>query len=144
MGGVSKVLRAERPAKLPDKDTLGGKLHARRLELGLTQTEASKRIGVCPKSLVHWETNTKVPADRLYPAMIAFLGYEPWPFPRSLSERLVAERRRRGLSRDRAAAIVGVDEEVLRRWETGEWAPSCRTAVRLRNFLAGWVSPEVD
>lgn len=107
----------------------------RRFELGVTQTQAAQAMGVDLRSLRYWEADQRPPADRSYPALIGFLGYEPWPEPYSLAERLVAERRRRGLSADRAAAVIDVDPEVLRRWESGEWRPSHLTAERLSIFL---------
>jgi hypothetical protein len=42
----------------------------------------------------------------MYPAIIAFLGYEPWSEPKTVPEALLAERRRRGLSIKRAAQAI--------------------------------------
>ena len=76
--------------------------------------------------------------DRFYPALIGFLGCEPWPEPQTLGQRLQAERRRRGLTIDRAAALLGVDEGTLGRWETGEWnVHSHRCRKLLAEFLEG-------
>lgn len=110
-------------------------LQQRRSELGLTQPQAARVMAVDLRSLRYWEADERAPGDRFYPAIIRFLGYEPWPEPVTLPERLLAERRRRGLSADRAAANIGIDQEVLRRWESGEWKPSQLTSDRLQTFL---------
>ena len=53
-----------------------------------------------------WERNERVPLDRSWPAIIAYLGCEPWQEPQTLGENLLAERRRRGLAVCEAAAIA--------------------------------------
>jgi transcriptional regulator with XRE-family HTH domain len=88
-------------------------------------------MGASWKTLMWWERNEREPDVRFYPAIIQFLGYEPWPEPATLPEALLAERRRRGLEIRKAAAVVGVDEGTWRRWEQGEWRPTRRTAPAL-------------
>ena len=68
-------------------------------------------------------------------AILRFLGHEPWPLPVTLGDHLMAERRRRGLAIDKAAALIGIDEGTLRRWERGEWKPTERTKPILDGFL---------
>ena len=57
-------------------------------------------------------------------AIIQYLGYEPWPVPSSLPDKLISERRRRGLSVKRAARQMGVDEGTWTRWERGDRIPN--------------------
>ena len=57
------------------------------------------------------------------PTIIAFLGYEPWDEAITLGQRLLAERRRRGLLAKRAALLLGVDEGTFARWESGSRLP---------------------
>ncbi len=83
----------------------------------MKQCEAARAMGICESSVVGWETEAKHPTERQYPAILAFLGYEPWPEPQSLSERLIAERRRRGLAAKAAAKLIGVDEGTYGRWK---------------------------
>jgi hypothetical protein len=64
-----------------------------------------------------------------------YLGFEPWPQPASLGDRLKAERRRRGLSIEGAAALIGVDEGTLGRWERGIWRPQARSFSLIDGFL---------
>jgi transcriptional regulator with XRE-family HTH domain len=130
------ALRARKPEIAAEEgDTLGAKLLRRRRELGLRRVDAAAIIGIDAKSLMWWERGIRLPADRFYPGLIGYLGYEPWPEPETLGERFAAERRRRGLSIDRAAALVGVDEETFRRWERGEWKPQKGSLPAISGFL---------
>jgi transcriptional regulator with XRE-family HTH domain len=97
--------------------TLGEHLRKRRHELGLFQREVAERLGVDPHSVSDWEKDHKHPEIRFWPAVIAFLGYDPNPKPHALGERLRAKRRRLGISIAAAAARLGVDEGTFSRWE---------------------------
>jgi transcriptional regulator with XRE-family HTH domain len=94
-------------------------LRRARKERGLKQIKAAAMMGVCQHSIVDWETETKQPTDRQYPAIIGFLGYEPWPEPQTLPDQLAAERRRRGVSAKATAKLIGVDEGTYGRRERG-------------------------
>lgn len=84
---------------------------------------------------IHWENGHTEPADRFYPGVIEFLGYEPWTEPMTLGAALRAERRRRGLAISGAALLVGVDEGTFGRWERGEWKPTRLTLPAIDAFL---------
>ena len=136
MVGVESTRWSQRPdAAALEGSSLGAKLRKRRRDIGLRRCDAALQMGVNWKTLMWWERDDRRPADRYYPAVITFLGEEPWPEPQSLGERLTAERRRRGLSIDRAAALIGVDEESFRRWESGGWSPSTRSLALIARFL---------
>lgn len=127
------MLRAE--AMLEPGDSLGRHLAARRQVLGHRQKDAAAALGVDPKTWMWWERDEHAPYVHQYPALSRYLGYEPWPEPASFGERLLVERRRRGLSIVKAAELVGVDEGAWRRWERGEWKVTLRTAAKLSRFL---------
>ena len=68
------------------------------------------------------------------PAIIGFLGYDPFPDPASLSDRLAAVRRANGWTIKRAAEQLGVDEGTWARWEkTG--VPWQRHQTMVHTFL---------
>jgi DNA-binding XRE family transcriptional regulator len=92
-------------------------------------------MGVSYKPLMWWEQNATTPFVHFWPAIISFLGYEPWPKPVTLGERLKAERRRRGFASDKAALVVGVDEGTFLRWERGKWQPQPKSLSLITAFL---------
>lgn len=136
MPGVSLRLHTRRPdAQAAVGPSLGAQLVRRRRELGLTRTEAATELGVSWKTLMWWERNEREPFVSVYPAIIQFLGHEPWPDPVNLGETLLAFRRRKGLEIRKAATLIGVDEGTWRRWERGEWRPTRRMLPALDQLL---------
>ncbi len=94
-----KALRAAKPKPYPSVPvTLGEHVKTRRIQLGLLQRELAKQLGVSEWTLRHWEKDTTTPAIRFVPRIIAFLGYDPYPEPIDLSQRLFSAGRRQGLS----------------------------------------------
>lgn len=134
---VPKPAGKSYPAELR---TVGDHLKRRRLDLRLTQKEVAREIGVCQKTYEYWEQGrTAEPELRFYPAIIRFLGYDPTASEAtaSIGERLRARRRTRGLSRKKAAALLGIDESTLWKWEErGEQARPARRVMRaVEEFL---------
>ncbi|MCC6579752.1 MAG: helix-turn-helix domain-containing protein [Phycisphaeraceae bacterium] len=101
--------------------TLGEHLVARRHGLGLYQRDVAKQLGVSVETVLHWEKDQTSMPDKMWPAVIAYLGYDPFACPADapLGERLRQWRRVRGLSIKRAAKHVGVNEGTWAKWEAG-------------------------
>jgi transcriptional regulator with XRE-family HTH domain len=122
--GVPLVFRWVRPKPYPENPaTLGEHLRKRRYELGRTQKQVADRLAVNTWTYLLWEQDRTTPIVRYYPAILALLGYDPFPAPTSLPERIASRRRELGLSIKQAAAGLGVDEGTFSRWESGEWKP---------------------
>lgn len=139
--GVPVNLTTKRPDVIADEgDSLGAHLRRRRRERKWRLIDAAAEIGCDPKSLMWWERDAKVPFVHFWPAIISYLGYEPWPEPLTLGEKLKAERRRRGLSTDGSAIAIGVDPGTFIRWESGEWKPQSRSLPMNEAFLAAQLS----
>lgn len=100
--------------------------------------DAARLVGVDLKTWMWWERDERQPYVHQYPGLIRYLGYEPWPEPITVGEKLRAQRRRRGLSIKSAAAAVGVDEGTFGRWESGAWKPQPRSLPIIDRFLYGW------
>jgi DNA-binding transcriptional regulator YiaG len=115
--------------------TLGEHLHKRRHELGLFQKDVARLLAANPHSITEWEKNHSQPGIRFWPAIIAFLGYDPHPEPRTLRERLRAKRRALGLSIAEAARWLGVDEGTFGKWERGTGVPIRRHTEVVTRFL---------
>src|SRR5665213_3337273 len=77
---VPLCLMAARPSQIPKHPkTIAEHLRKRRLELGMSQREAAKRLGVSPGSLCSWESGRKIPGLSKRVSVRAFLGYDPYP-----------------------------------------------------------------
>ena len=99
---------------------LGEHIKKRRLELGLTQKEAGKHLGVTSFTVTNWEHGLRKPAIQHLPAICQFLGYDPEPpTPSTFAEWLVAKRRQFGWTQRVAAKKLGVDPSTWSAWEHG-------------------------
>jgi transcriptional regulator with XRE-family HTH domain len=116
---------------------LGDHLKCRRLTLKLTQEAAARRMKVSLGSLSHWENGHEEPLIETLPVVFLFLGYDPYPPPRTtLRERMYAKRRASGWSQKAAAREFGVNERTWRRWEEGiVLCPGLEYLDRLEAFL---------
>ena len=136
--GVPVRIFARKPEVVAlERGTLGSKLKRRRRELGLRQKEVARSLGVGHNTLVDWERDQAVPKVTHYPAIIAFLGFEPWPQPETLGEKLRAERYRRGWSIAHSAACLGVDEGTFGAWERGRRKPTSTSRLIYLPFIRG-------
>jgi transcriptional regulator with XRE-family HTH domain len=96
---------------------IGHHILKRRLDLKLQQKEVARQLGTNPWSLRDWQRGRHEIGVRFYPAIMAFLGYNPLPSPRTPAERIAYARMSRGWSRKKLAKISGVDEATVRRME---------------------------
>src|SRR5437868_10511141 len=93
------------------------------MELGLTQLQVSFQLHTDEYTVGNWEKDRTVPAVRFFPGIFAFLGYDPFPVPVTLGERIARRRRELGLSIKSAAKLIGVDEGSFGHWEHGTRKP---------------------
>lgn len=105
------------------------------MELGLTQEQAAEGLGVNPWTVLNWEKGHTEPPIASLPGILRFLGYNPFPAPRTLPERMLAFRRETGRTIGKAARQLGVDEGTWRAWETGTTIPWPRYVSLLEQFL---------
>ena len=122
-GSVTLIHQRLKPYRDPPQ-TLGDHLKRRRLGLGLFQKDVARQLHVGEWTYLKWEHDKTFPNIRMWPRVFRFLGFYPFPVPRTLSDRLKAFRRLHGLSRKELAGQLGVDEGTLARWESGERGPA--------------------
>jgi len=70
-------IKAEKPkpACYPSETkTLGDRLRARRLDLGLNQKDVAALIGVTEDTICYWENGRVEPSRQLMPKILEFLG----------------------------------------------------------------------
>jgi len=134
---VRVCLKTKIPKGYPENpSTLGEHLLRRRMELGLQQKDVGPFLSVDDSTVLNWEKGKTVPATRYLPRIVSFLGYDPFPAPRTLGERVVAARRKIGIPRKQLARRLGVDEGALKRWEEERAKPQGRCLAKLARFLA--------
>ena len=113
-----------RKCLIPDKAAvepcrLGEHIRKRRLELGLTLTAAAARLGVTQHTVINWESGERNPRIKQWPAVLAFLGYDPLPPAESIGEHLQQKRRHFGWTRRELADHLDIDECAVANWERG-------------------------
>jgi transcriptional regulator with XRE-family HTH domain len=114
---------------------LGDHLRSCRLDRNLLQVQVAEQIGVDTTTICNWESNASIPAIRYIPAVLQFLGYDPFPPAQTLAERLVTARKALGLSQRKLALSVGVDPGTLQSWEAGEHKPMGGSVEKVERFL---------
>jgi DNA-binding XRE family transcriptional regulator len=88
---VPITLKALKPKEADfEPQTLGEHVRKRRLELGPTQKHAAERLGVSPWTVLNWEKDHAEAPIESIPAIIRFLGYDSFPEPKDIPERLAA------------------------------------------------------
>jgi transcriptional regulator with XRE-family HTH domain len=115
-----RVLSSEKPRQrgYPEEPrTVGEHLKRRRLDLGLRQRDVAAELGVTAQTVQTWESGKHRPPVHLVPHIQAFLGFCPFDPAWAFGQRLRTAREAQGLSRRRAAALVGVDEATIARAE---------------------------
>ena len=138
--------------------TLGEHLKRRRVQLGQKQAEAARILGFCTRSMSLWESDKIFPTWDHQPALIDYLGYDPFKdigiqdprgnetgFVAFLSAKEPAPighllRRRRlelKLTVNACARMLGVDSKSLTGWEKGKHEPCRRTRERVKQMLLG-------
>ncbi len=107
-----KCLKQKEPEFEPR--TLGEHFKRYRLQRKLSQIAAARVLEVNPCTILNWEKGHTEPPVEAVPAPLRFLGYDPFPEPRTLAERLLAMRRAMGWSIRQAARQLGVDRDIDR------------------------------
>ncbi len=137
-------LSAEKPppATYPCKsDTPGKRLRRRRLELGLTQRELGRALGVHPDTTRNWELDRTRPGVKHTSMLANFPAGFTLPEPDSgavFPVRLRRARERLGLTQKELAAELGVAESTVWHWEKGHHRPLHRCRERLQKLLGGY------
>jgi transcriptional regulator with XRE-family HTH domain len=97
--------------------TVGDHLRKRRLDLGLSQVEVAAQLRLSEATIVNWERGKTEIEERFFPAVIAFLGYNPLPEAVTAGQAIRRARMSRGWSRQRLATLAGVDPATIGRIE---------------------------
>ena len=115
--------------------TIGEHILKRRCEQELFQKDVGRQIGVSAWTIMNWEKSKAEPGIQYYPAIFAFLGYDPFPEPKTLGEKIITWRRQNGITRKNLARQLGIDEMALAKRELDIASTAEKKAVRLTNIL---------
>lgn len=129
------VRKAAKERAGPPPTSIGDHVRTVRRERGLLQREVAELIGVAKETVANWEKNKAEPVVALMPAVIRFLGYEPWPDPVTLGERMRAYRLNNGLPIKQAATQAGVDPGSWAQWEETGHIPGDRYRLLVEEFI---------
>ena len=120
-----------------EPQTLGEHILYCRILREVTQVEAAHQMGIkYYRTVLSWEKGHTEPPIEALPAILRFLGYDPYPPDQTtLPGRMLAKRRIKGWSMRKAAKIFGVDKRTWWAWEWKVNTPLPSTLVRLEKFL---------
>lgn len=106
------------------------------MDLGLTRKAAAKVLRTNAQSLKHWEEGSKSYVRPMFiSAIVAFLGYNPLPGPKTRGELVRRERLAKGWSLERLAQEAGVDPATVRRIEADRRGLARRSLNAVRRCL---------
>ena len=133
-----KAKKPQSPAYPKTLTTLGDHIRKRRLDLGLWQKDVAATLGVTVSAVTNWELNRVTPYFTYLPKIITFLGYTPPPFDimtDNIVERMKVHRLTHGLSQEKFAKLIGVDETTVAKWERGEHKPIKKLVKKLSTIF---------
>ncbi len=128
-----KALRPKDYSENPH--TLGAHLKKRRRELGLLQREAAERMDILTETFANWEKDKTEPVAAQFRPVVTFLGYDPFPQPITLAERMDTKRRALGVTLEQVSKYLGWDPDSLTCYLDGGWRLPAERAVVLERFL---------
>ncbi|MCB4791746.1 MAG: helix-turn-helix domain-containing protein [Elusimicrobia bacterium] len=93
-------------------------------------------IGTNATSIWEWEINLHSPVISFVPKIVKFLGYIPYSKDFSeYKDKLIYFRRLSGLSQEKLAALLQVDESTVASWERGEHKPTKKLLNKVEKLL---------
>ena len=99
------------------------------------QKQVAKQLGANSATILNWEKGHTEPPIKSIPAIVGFLGYDPFPQPKTLAQHLLAKRRVMGWSIQEAARVIGVDPGSWSNWERGQTILYRQHRIRVASFL---------
>lgn len=104
------------------------------MDLGLYQIEVARILNITADCLCYWENERNQPRLYQYPAIISFLGYYPFCHEtETFGGKITQYKNEHGLSNEKLAILLGVDEGTVANWERNKRVPAKK---RLKNVLS--------
>lgn len=109
---------------LKNPQTIGKHIRKRRKQLNLKQADIAKILNVSEDTITYWENDRSSPQTKFYPSIIQFLGYNPLIFETvTLGGRIKKYRVESGISQEKLANMVKVNESSILAWEANKRKP---------------------
>lgn len=119
-----------------DPKTIGEHIRKRRMDLGLTQGEVAKHMGVSEDCLCYWENDRNEPRLYQYPSIISFLGYYPLTHEtETFGGKITRYKHEYGMNNEKLANLLGVDEGTVASWERNKRLPLRRSMKLVLSIL---------
>src|SRR5690606_25635812 len=99
--------------------------------------QLSRALGVTESTIYNWESNLHHPPVSQCQKAIQFIGYDPFPKPNTLAERMISFRRLNGLRVKDAAAIASVDPCSWSSWEREEHTITTACRCKIDQLIGG-------
>jgi DNA-binding transcriptional regulator YiaG len=116
--------------------TMGDHIRKKRIELGLLQKHVSSVLKVSEDTITYWENNRAKPMINHMPAIISFLGYNPFLNEReTLGGKIKFYRTNHGLSYKTFGKLLKVHGSTISSWESGKSNPKSSIKKKLVMLL---------
>ena len=121
-------------AKTSITTDLGERIQAKRMKLGISQTELGKRLGIDKKSIRNWEYGRRAPSKTYAQTLIAWLNESDDVL---LSDRIREVRHRVDMTQRELAARLGCNVDTIKAWEQGRKGPTSEQFDRIMRWMQG-------
>lgn len=102
----------------------------------LTLPELAMILGVSETSIWGWESGKSMPLISVYPNIISFLGYAPFPIEKlTFGERLVTARCIAGITRKELASMMRMGAETIQAIENKNCELKPKIYHKLKPFI---------
>ena len=101
-------------------------------------------LGVNAWTILNWEKGRTAPPIVTVPALLRWLGHDPFPEPKTPQERMVAARRAAGWTIAEAARHLGIDAATWGNWERTGRVPWKHYERRLEILLEALLKTGAD
>jgi DNA-binding transcriptional regulator YiaG len=138
MSRYEKTVQKPHPQGYPESPTtIGEHIRKRRMDLGLYQTQVARQLQVTEDCLCYWENGRNHPHLTYYPRIIAFLGYYPFAHETAtFGGKIRKYKYEHGMSNERLAKFLGVDETTVANWERNRRLPLARSLEKVLAIIS--------
>ena len=121
-------------AKTSINTDLGERIQAKRMMLGISQSELARRLGIDKKSIREWEYGRLAPSKTRVQTLIEWLNGSDDVL---LCDRIREMRHRVGMTQKELAARLGCNVDAIKAWEQNRKGPTPEQFGRIMRWMQG-------